>query len=333
MPTWSGILEELKQSAKQGSPPQFDSIRRKYLFAANQYTSRDTILYATRCTQGGLPVPPDLVSIADEDIQGLMEVVHGLKGPNLDLILHSPGGSLEAAEAFVLYLRSKFDHIRVIVPNMAMSAASMISCAADIIVLGKHSFLGPTDPQIILHTPLGVRMVAAQAVLAQFSRAIQECQDPAKMGAWLPMLGQYGPDLLVQCKNASERSQDLVRSWLQSFMFKNHKDGAIKSDMIAQWLSTHDNFKSHGRHIPRNELEEKGLVIERLEDDQTLQDVFLSIFHATTHTFGLTNSVVKIIESHNGRAFIRQAQMVAQPPQQQHLLFPPGQPLPKTKRT
>jgi len=160
-------------------------------------------------------------------------VVHGLKGPNLDLILHSPGGSLEAAEAFVLYLRSKFEHIRVVVPNMAMSAASMIACAANTILLGKHSFLGPTDPQIILHTPLGVRMVAAQAVLAQFARAIQECQDPSKMGAWLPMLGQYGPDLLVQCKNASERSQDLVRSWLQSFMFKNCDDGDEKSEEIA----------------------------------------------------------------------------------------------------
>ncbi len=34
-----------------------------------------------------------------------MEVSHGLEGDGLDLILHSPGGSPEAAEAIVSYLR------------------------------------------------------------------------------------------------------------------------------------------------------------------------------------------------------------------------------------
>ena len=73
-------------------------------------------------------------------------------GTDLDLILHSPGGSIGAAEAIVSYLRSRFEHIRVVVPNLAMSAAAMISCAADELVLGEHSFLGPTDPQIPIQT-------------------------------------------------------------------------------------------------------------------------------------------------------------------------------------
>ena len=55
-----------------------------------------------------------------------MEVSQGLEGDGLDLILHSPGGSPEAAEAIVSYLRSRFSHIRVIVPQLAMSAATMI---------------------------------------------------------------------------------------------------------------------------------------------------------------------------------------------------------------
>jgi hypothetical protein len=140
-----------------------------------------------------------------------MGVVHRLTGPDLDLIMHSPGGSAEAAEAFVAHLRSKFDHIRVIVLQLAMSAATMIACAADVIVLGKHSFLGPIDPQLMVGTPLGIRIVPAQAILEQFEQAKRECTDPAKMGAWLPMLGQYGPDLLVQCRDASEMSRRLVR--------------------------------------------------------------------------------------------------------------------------
>jgi hypothetical protein len=309
MPTWSGILEELNQSQVEGGTPQFDGVRRKYLAALYQYTHRETILYASKWTQHDPNVSPDAISIVDEDIQGIMEVIHGLSGPNLDLILHSPGGSLEAAEALVSYLRSKFDHIRVIVPQMAMSAATMLACAADVVIMGKHSFLGPIDPQIILTTQLGQRMVPAQAIIEQFERAKIECQDPSKMGAWLPMLSQYGPDLLVQCQHASDMSRELVRRWLASYMFRNDSQRKRKSRRIANWLGDHGHFKSHGRHIPRNELEKRGLEVDHLENDHSLQDLVLSVFHSATHTFNGT-SAVKIIENHRGRAFIKQVQAV-----------------------
>ena len=70
------------------------------------------------------------------------EVSHGLQDDKLDLIMHSPGGSPEAAEAIILYLRSRFSDIRVIVPQLAMSAATVIACAANKVVLGKHSLFG-----------------------------------------------------------------------------------------------------------------------------------------------------------------------------------------------
>jgi ClpP class serine protease len=56
-----------------------------------------------------------------------MGVFYELKGKDLDLIVHSPGGSPEATEAIVTYLRSKFNDIRVIVPQAAMSAATMLA--------------------------------------------------------------------------------------------------------------------------------------------------------------------------------------------------------------
>lgn len=268
MPTWSGILEELAQSQVGGGPPQFDAVRRKYLAALFQDTHREVILYASKWTQHDPNISPDVISIVDEDLQGIMEVIHGLNGPNLDLILHSPGGSLEAAESIVVYLRSKFPHIRVIVPQLAMSAATMIACAAGSIVLGKHSFLGPIDPQIIINTPLGQRMVPAQAILEQFDLAKQECRDPSKLGAWLPMLSQYGPDLLVQCQHASEMSKTLVEGWLKTHMFTGDPQSDDKAAAIAGWLSNHAYFKSHSRHIPRAELESRGLRIEHLEGSQ-----------------------------------------------------------------
>ena len=176
MPIWSEILAELTPQGP-GTRPDFDGVRRKYLHELNIHTERDVILYASGWLQKP-EVAPSLTSIVDEDIHALMEVTAGLRGPAVDLILHSPGGSPEAAEAMVGYLRSRFVHVRVIVPQLAMSAATMVACAADEIVMGKHSFLGPTDPQLLLATPLGIRLVPAQSVLDQFEKAQRECATP-----------------------------------------------------------------------------------------------------------------------------------------------------------
>ena len=304
MPIWSEILSELAKEQADGRAAQsFDVVRRKYLLRLHEHSGSDVILYASGWLQKH-DVHPSSVGIVDEDIQAFMEVCHGLKSDRLDLILHSPGGSPEATEAIVSYLRQQFSKIRVIVPQLAMSAATMIACAADEIILGKHSFLGPIDPQFVLATSLGNRLVPAQAVLDQFDRAQQECSDPAKLSAWLPMLVQYGPDLLVQCELALEMSKELVKTWLETYMFSNKDGRAEIAEEVSTWLAEHGNFKSHSRHIPRNEIEDHDLKVMRMEKDSTFQDLALSVFHATTHTFAGT-STSKIVENHLGRAFIK----------------------------
>ncbi len=258
MPGWSENLKELTATEKQGQPWDFDSVRRKYLVELHRHTERNVILYASGWLQRD-DAPPSMISINDEDMQAFMEVCYTLEGESLDLIIHSPGGSPEAAEAIVSYLRSRFSDIRVIVPQLAMLAATMIACAANQIVLGEHSSLGPTDPQILIPTSLGIRAVPAQAVLDQFDQAQQECADPAKLAAWLPMLEQYGPALLVQCESALAMTRELVKTWLTSYMFKNSDTGPDKAEDISDWLAGHENFNSHNRHIPRTEAEDREL--------------------------------------------------------------------------
>ena len=145
--------------------------------------------------------------------------------------------------------------------------------------------------------------------VAEWRRIGNECQDPSKLAVWLPMLQQYGPDLLVQCKNVLELSQSLVNNWLKTYMFKDAADGAQKADEIATWLANHTEFKIHARHINREELREHGLNILNLEDDKNQQDFILSIFHATTHTFARSGAV-KIIENHLGNAYVTQVQQI-----------------------
>ncbi|MBI4754107.1 MAG: serine protease [Betaproteobacteria bacterium] len=311
MPSWGEILQEIHRFQPPNDPNKLDKIRRKYLLALHQKTGRPVILYATKWVQPSAGIDPQMLSISIEDVQGLMEVMRGITATELDLIIHSPGGAIDAAEALVSYLRSKFAYIRAIIPYAAMSAATMIACAANEILMGKHSFLGPIDPQFVLQTPLGVRMVPAQAILDQFGVAQDECsKDPSKLASWVPMLSQYGPDLLVQCQNASALSQTLVEEWLAKYMLSGNQE---KAAVIAEWLSTHGNFKTHSRYLNRETLLAHGLDVKNLEDDQEVQDLVLSVYHATSHSFD-GSPAVKIIENHNGRAFIKLAGQIIAPP-------------------
>lgn len=320
MPTWGDILKELQTPAQETQqrivrgelppntpfPIDFDGVRRKYLRRLFEYTHRPIILYAASWTAPKPGVDPNLISIIPEDVQGFMEVMHGVPEGSLDLILHSPGGSAEAVESLVSYIRSKFTDVRVLIPHAAMSAATMLACSANRIGLGKHSFLGPTDPQFTVTTDLGPQSWPAHAIVEQFELAKRECaQNREALSAWLPILRQYGPALIVKCQMARELSEQLVSSWLTQYMIPGEPD---KAKEIAAYLATHENFMSHSRFIDRTKARELGLQIEDLESDQSLQDAVLSVFHAASHTLNGTPAV-KIIENHLGKAFIKSQAM------------------------
>jgi len=310
MPSWSEILSELATLRNQAIS-RYDIVRRKYLSELSRHTQRNTILYATNWTSPtGLPIDPSSLSITFEDIQGLMEVIHGLKGHQLDLILHSPGGFPEAADAFVKYIRTKFQDIRVIIPYAAMSAAAMIACSANRIVMGKHSFIGPIDPQLVLQTQLGIQSIPAQAILQQFEKAKMDCQDQKNLNFWYPIIAQFGPALIVQCQNADKLAKELVSEWLEKYMFAGLENANAQAKHVANYLADHTKFKTHSKHIDRDEARGEGLMIENLEDDQKFQDLVLSVFHATTHTFTGTGTTSKIIENQLGKAFIKTQQLV-----------------------
>ena len=79
-----------------------------------------------------------------------MNAVYGLdRSKGLDLILHTPGGDLAATESIVTYLKKMFNNdIRAIIPQISMSAGTMIAMSCKEIIMGEQSSLGPIDPQM-----------------------------------------------------------------------------------------------------------------------------------------------------------------------------------------
>lgn len=312
MPTRDEIRKEIL-GIKGGAQ---DDIRRKYITDLHKYTNRDTIFYASAFASKKLPqIPGFLISITQEDIQGFMSALHNLKGKQLDLVLHSPGGSLEAADQIVQYLRSKYDHIRAIIPQNAMSAATMLACACDVIIMGKHSAIGPIDPQITFPTPNGHFTAPAQAILDEFETAKKEVvADPKTAPLWVSKIQAYPQGFLTICQNTIDLSIDKVTEWLNSYMFADKKENQQHGRKIAEWLGDTSEHKTHGRPIGISKAREIGLKVDALEDDQDLQEKVLSLFHATTVTLEITNCM-KFVENQNGKGWFLNVNIEQQPSQ------------------
>jgi hypothetical protein len=300
MPARNEIADQIAQTRMFAQ----DLIRRDYMRVLHEHTGRDLILYVTAfATRKILNVPGSLMSINLEDVQGFMSALHGLKGSALDLVLHSPGGSLEAVDQIVTYLRSKYDDIRVIVPQNAMSAATMIACAADTIVMGKHSALGPIDPQITFPTESGLFTAPAQSILDEFERARTEVMaDPSLSPLWVSKISDYPPGLLTMCQNTIELAIEKVAEWLLAHMYEGDESKSEMAKRIAAWLGDANIHKAHGRPISIDVARDCGLHVQALEDNQEFQDKVMAVFHAAMLSLEMTDTM-KFIENHEGKGW------------------------------
>jgi len=302
MPNWNEVLFEI-QTEGQANPTlnPLDTVRRKYLKKVSDITNRNTIAYYSGWLQK--PLAPD-TAVNDKDKSGFMLAINKLdRAKGLDLILHTPGGDIAATESLVDYLYSMFDKdIRVIVPQISMSAGTMIALASKEIMMGKHSNLGPIDPQM--------GGLACQAVLNEFEQAKEDIRvNPHAAALWQVIISKYHPTFLGACKQAIEWSEKMVEEWLKNNMCLADP---TKVAAIIDTFANHTIQKSHARHISKKECEDIGLNITDLESDQSLQDAVLTTHHAFMHTFSNT-FCVKIIENQNGVAYVEQS---APPPTQ-----------------
>lgn len=297
MPNWNDVLAEIAAETQANGELGLDLVRRKYLAQLSRHTGRNTIAYYSGWLTSN-PNNPQLY-VNDGDKNAFMTVVHGCKfDKGLDLILHTPGGDIAAAESLVDYLHQLFgSDIRVIVPQLAMSAGTMIACSAAAIIMGKQSSLGPIDPQI--------QNVPAIGVLAELDKAASDIQeDPAKLELWRMIIGKYHPTLVVSCEQAVKWAKEFVESSLKAVMFHEDPEAETKAKTIVEFLSDFDSTRHHTRHININRCRDVGLKIIQMEDDDELQDLILTVHHCYIHAMD-SGRVAKVVENDRNIAHVR----------------------------
>jgi len=199
---------------------------------------------------------------------------------NLDLLLHSPGGSPLSAEKVILTCRSYSESFRVIVPKTAMSAATLIAMGADEIVMSDTSEIGPIDPQMIMTTRDGQIMRPAAAFIDAYLELIHNAQDAILNNKpphpFLELLRGMDPSWIQTCLKARDLSRTIAKEYLKKYMLSQKTDEEI-SHTVEKFMRVGEEL-SHGRVIRAEKAQEYGLKIELIDKASDLWNRIWELF-------------------------------------------------------
>ena len=295
----SSIIKEMLSKQEKESGNALDDVRKEYIKKLSEYTGRNTITYySAYLKDDGNGIKGAEINSNDKNL--FMSAVYGLDySKGLDLILHTPGGAVTAAESIMHYLNNIFEgDIRVIIPFAAFSAGSIIACGGKSIVMGKQSNIGPFDPWL--------GSISCHNLLEEFEYASKEMENkPHRREVWLPIINKIQPTLLTRCKHSIAMASSIVETWLKKNMLKEKSEeeqNKIVSEVNSK-LNNPEYTREHSRHIHSDQAKEMGLIIEDLEGDQEFQDLVLSIHHSNMILFG-QSSIAKVVENNMGETVV-----------------------------
>jgi Serine dehydrogenase proteinase len=216
---------------------------------------------------------------------------------HLDLMLNSPGGVGEVAEKLVEMCRSRCNgEFRVIVPNFAKSAATMVALGADVIVMAAdRSELGPTDPQYEIQIGGELQVVSGQSFVSAYELAQAKVVEASENGEPIAGLLQslasstMEPAFIEHCRRGINFSRDIAGHFLRDYQLPakaKREDPQPTQDEIKEraqsaaedLLSAAARF-SHGRLIGPEEARDKiGLNIEILGRDDSVWQAYWELY-------------------------------------------------------
>lgn len=237
------------------NPKQAFELRQALIKEIENETGRRLLVYVADINKPSSLVTP-------EDKTGFSDLIQGIEEKQIDILVNSPGGFAEVTESIVGMLRSRFDHIRFIIPNMAKSAATLLCLSGDELLMDHRSELGPIDPQVGYISSEGPKREAAQDIIDGFeeAREVLRNEGPSATPAYIPLLNKYTIALLRNSKNAMKLSKELAELWLTKYMFRDFPESKEPGE-ISDFLVNRSNTLSHNRAIVIDKCIELGLKV------------------------------------------------------------------------
>jgi ClpP class serine protease len=290
---------------RQLSFDQLSRERKKQLAEISKLRGREIIVYASDMHK---PNIPNLIDLSD--VVPFNDQLSMLNGENIDIILQTPGGYAEVVEKLVKSVRSRFEHVGIIVPGGAYSAGTIFAMAADEILMSPTSSLGPIDAQIVSN---GKRF-SADAFLKGIEKIKDEAKKEGKLNiAYIPMLQNISPGEIQHCENAQAFSCRLVTDWLKQYKFKfwdthssngspvTEEDKQKRAEEIATQLCSQEKWLTHSRSIQLKDLQDLRLIITDYSTDAGLYDAINRYYTLLQMSF--ETNIYKIYETANSQIY------------------------------
>jgi len=124
------------------------AVKRKALIARLEQARGTKVLTMIHRQTPGLlgSLSPRYIDL--DDSERIMDAIRAAGDKPIDLLLHTPGGLVIAAEQIARVLHGHSAGVTVIVPQYAMSGGTLLALAADRILMDENAMLGPIDPQL-----------------------------------------------------------------------------------------------------------------------------------------------------------------------------------------
>lgn len=294
----------------------FDEVtkmRKAQLKRISEIRGRDVLVYASNWSSN---IPNAPISIDPSDVLPFNDQLSNLHSKDIDIILETPGGVAEIVEDFVNLIRKNHDHVGIIVPGTAKSAGTIFAMAADELLMGSLSALGPIDAQILSN---GKRF-SADAFLEGLKKIRDDAAKNKKLElAYIPMLQNLSPGEIQEFENAQKFSKTLVKKWLKEYKFKNwtvhhssglpvtDKEKEARAEEIAAKLGDHSFWLTHARSIRIQDFRDMKLQVTDFEENPELNDAIMRYYTLLHMTF--ETNIYKIYETTTSQVYRSMGQL------------------------
>jgi len=201
--------------------------------------------------------------IAKPDVDTLYDCLLQI-GPQskLDVIVFSHGGDPDQAYVMGNLLQNfAIEKLTVIIPRFVKSAATLIACAADEVVMGPCSELGPIDliiERVIDNKRYAISVISIMELIrmvkeGMFGNMSLKVMELIDKNLPIIKLGDYG--------RLTEHTIDLAEKLLCRRMYK---DDPSKARIVAKELCI--GYKSHGAAIVSSDLQDKLKIVDMEEN-------------------------------------------------------------------
>ena len=205
-----------------------------------------------------------------------LSLLKDVEEDRVDLMVVSSGGDPTVAWRIITLVREHFDHVSILLPDIAYSAATLLALGADEIQMHSFANLGPVDPQITYvsrEEDESRRESFAAEDLRHFIEFVKEdlgISDQEQMEKTF----RYVCEEVGATKIGFARKSTHLMISMGEKLLRQHMEDEKEASAIAQELSR--SFYHHGYPLSRSEADEIGLPIS--DPDEPLRSLMRKVW-------------------------------------------------------